>query len=98
MAQRMSGKFSTRDAYRRNVSGGGTGRVMKEEFIRDLSAYDKPGSGFTVGMTVRYLQYADVMVKETKAAVHIAGTTEEVDAFYKREVYNGPEKSEPLFF
>lgn len=97
MSQRMSGKFNIRDTYRRKA-GDGTGRISEAEFIRDLGSYDKPGSGFTVGMKDTFLQYADCTVKETKCAVYIAGTRTEVDAFYKRAVYDGPQLSEPLFF
>lgn len=97
-------KFSLLDTYRRAVSVDadgkvtGTGRISEEIFIRDLDKVDRPNSGYRVRMETRYLQHTDCLVQEIACVVHDLWTDRDVDVFYKRTKYDGPPKSEPLFF
>lgn len=96
--------FSLLDTYRRacgmDADGKvtGSGRISEEIFIRDLDKVDRPNSGYRVRMETRYLQHNDCMVQEVACYVRDLRTGKDVDVFYKRAKYDGPQKSEPLFF
>ena len=96
--------FSPLDTYRRAVSidaNGkvtGSGRISEKIFIRDLDKVDRPNSGYRVRMETRYLRHTDCLVQETACIVRDLWTGKDVDVFYKRARYDGPPKSEPLFF